>query len=644
MVGQLETWFGRPKKGGVGGGLRNGGEGGSLARPHSESDFNDSEEPEFSWDNLDDNTVNELFEKMLVSLITFFMLHSALQEKKEPLRTHPMMTKKEMLRYHGSYFKNHDRLQHECIRCLRAIMNNTVGLKMVFQQQDALMVIARSLDASKQSVMYEAAKLLAAVCLVQPNGHEIALAAIATSGELRRKERFTPIIDGLLIKSNDALRVVCMQLINAIVTTPDDMDFRIHLRNEFMRMGLSDALELLSKDASEDLVKQVKIFQENREEDYEEFMQRFDNVRLELDDPVDCFDVLKNLVTDTPSEPYFLSILQHLLFIRDDTLISLAERFSSKPPKTLDGTDSKSGDPSASSTSGKKVKDLKVLDGKSAQNLSILLGGSLKHMSYRNVQRCILRCDDSLLSGSVLDQLIAYLPPPDQLKKLEEYKDRYDELTEAEQFAVTIAEVKRLLPRLKSMSFKQHYAEMVQDIKPDIVAGTAACEEIKQSKKFANVLELILLIGNYMNTGSRNAQAFGFEISYLPKLSSTKDVENKMTLLHFLVETVEKKFPELINFGEELAHVDRAARVSTDSLQKALRLMDSSIRNLEMDLANSKVPQGEDDLFAQVMGVSFHCKVYMQKRMGIFGKGLGVALLCFVSDDGRQSSNLFKIT
>lgn len=31
----------------------------------------------------------------------------------------------------------------------------------------------------------------------------------------------------------------------------------------------------------------------------------------------------------------------------------------------------------------KKVKALKVLEGKAAQNLSILLGGSLKHLSYQ---------------------------------------------------------------------------------------------------------------------------------------------------------------------------------------------------------------------------------------------------------------------
>lgn len=100
-----------------------------------------------------------------------------------------------------------------------------------------------------------------------------------------------------------------------------------------------------------------------------------------------------------------------------------------------------------------------------------------------------------------------------------------------------ISEIKRLLPRLKSMSFRLHQSEMVQDVKPvrfsirylpailklfsqDIVAGTAACEEMKTSQKFARMLELILLMGNYMNSGSKNEAAFGFEISFLPKVKN----------------------------------------------------------------------------------------------------------------------------
>ena len=55
---------------------------------------------------------------------------------------------------------------------------------------------------------------------------------------------------------------------------------------------------------------QLKVFYENRDDDSDEFAQRFDNVRLELDDINECFELVKNMVMDTPAEPYFLSIFQ----------------------------------------------------------------------------------------------------------------------------------------------------------------------------------------------------------------------------------------------------------------------------------------------------------------------------------------------
>ena len=39
------------------------------------------------------------------------------------------------------------------------------------------------------------------------------------------------------------LQDACMQFINAVVSTPaDDVDFKMHLRNEFMRCGLGAVL------------------------------------------------------------------------------------------------------------------------------------------------------------------------------------------------------------------------------------------------------------------------------------------------------------------------------------------------------------------------------------------------------------------
>lgn len=82
--------------------------------------------------------------------------------------------------------------------------------------------------------------------------------------------------------------------------------------------------------------------------------------------------------------------------------------------------------------------------------------------------------------------------------------------------------------------------------------------------------------------------------------------------MHYLVDIVEKSYPDLITFGDELTHCDRAARVSMDLIHKTLRVMDTSLRNLDVDLANNSNKQqcGENDLFVDVMSVSIHCIFY----------------------------------
>lgn len=79
--------------------------------------------------------------------------------------------------------------------------------------------------------------------------------------------------------------------------------------------------------------------------------------------------------------------------------------------------------------------------------------------------------------------------------------------------------VPRLRPRLNAILFKLQFSEQVENIKPEIVSVTAACEELRKSESFSKLLEITLLVGNYMNAGSRNAGAFGFSISFLCKVS-----------------------------------------------------------------------------------------------------------------------------
>ncbi|NXU19551.1 DIAP3 protein, partial [Pardalotus punctatus] len=731
--------------------------------------------------------------------------------------------------------KNQDRVvkrsQHKVIQCLRAFMNNKYGLQRILGEERSLLLLTKAIDPKQTNMMTDIVKLLSAMCIVGEENLilEKILEAITTAAEERNVDRFSPIVEGLQDNSVQ-LQVACMQLINALVTSPDDLDFRLHVRNEFMRSGLKEILPQLQCIKNEALDIQLKVFNEHKEEDMIEFSHRLEDIRFELEYMIfalnDVYNMVCNTVKDTSAEGYFLSILQHLALIRNDPFIrsqyfklieecvsqivlhrsgtdpdftyrkrldinfshlldvcvdkarleeceerasELSRKFEkdfvlhqetqallqkkeerineletelqafksqygsvlpgflpsihgdasvvplegagphqfppppppplrpsngaipappppppppllsslgaplgfggAPPPPPLPGLPGMQWSPPSSAlpfgmkpkkefkpevtmkrlnwskirpqemtescfwvkaeedkyenadmlckleltfccqkrvkreednfeekkSIKKRIKELKVLDPKIAQNLSIFLGSF--RVPYEEIKKMILEVDETQLSESMIQNLIKHLPEQEQLNALSKFKNEYNNLSEPEQFGIVMSNVKRLRPRLSAILFKLQFEEQVNNIKPDIMAVSAACEEIKKSKSFSKLLELVLLMGNYMNAGSRNAQTFGYNLSSLCKLKDTKSADQKTTLLHFLVEVCEESYQDVLNFVEDFQHLDKASKVSAENLEKSLKHMERQLQQLEKDLQTFPVPEDKHDKF-----------------------------------------------
>ena len=54
------------------------------------------------------------------------------------------------------------------------------------------------------------------------------------------------------------------------------------------------------------------------------------------------------------------------------------------------------------------------------------------------LKRRIIEVDEEKLEVAQLEQLIRYMPEPEQMKQLAALKDEYDTLSEAEQFGVVV--------------------------------------------------------------------------------------------------------------------------------------------------------------------------------------------------------------
>ncbi|NXQ59904.1 DIAP2 protein, partial [Anthoscopus minutus] len=212
--------------------------------------------------------------------------------------------------------------QHKLIQCLKAFMNNKYGLQRILGDERSLLLLSRAIDPKQPHMMTETVKILSAICIVgEENILDKLLGAITTAAERHsREERFSQIVEGLENHEFIQLQVACMQLINALVTSPDDLDFRIHLRNEFLRCGLKKILPALKDKENDELDIQLRVFDENKDEDHFELSHRLNDIKAEMEYPLrKClFHLLYNMVKDTSSENYFLSILQHFLLIRND--------------------------------------------------------------------------------------------------------------------------------------------------------------------------------------------------------------------------------------------------------------------------------------------------------------------------------------
>ncbi|XP_040600298.1 protein diaphanous homolog 2 isoform X3 [Mesocricetus auratus] len=737
--------------------------------------------------------------------------------------------------------------QYKLIQCLKAFMNNKFGLQRILGDERSVLLLARAVDPKQPNMMTEIVKILSAICIVgEENILDKLLGAITAAAERNNRERFSPIVEGLQSHEALHLQVACMQFINALVTSPYDLDFRIHLRNEFLRSGLKALLPCLKAKDNDELDIQLRVFEENKEDDLTELSHRLNDIRAEMDDMNEVYHLLYNMLKDTAAESYLLSILQHFLLIRNDYYVrpqyykiieecvsqivlhcsgmdpdfkyrqrldidlthlidacvnkakveeseQKAMEFSKKfdeeftarqeaqaelqkrdekikeleteiqqlraqgassatpgppPPPLLPGAAScppppppppppplpgvvpppppplpgmpgvpppppPFGGPCLSSRPGgihfsqlapielpygmkqkklykpevamkrinwskiepkdlsencfwlkvkeekfenpdlfaklaltfasqtkgpwhgfhssilrlyklklkliftqgqrtidrpeetksgppkRKVKELRILDPKTAQNLSIFLGSY--RMSYEEIKNIILEVNEQLLSEALIQNLVKHLPEQNVLRELAQLKNEYNDLCEPEQFGVVMSSVKMLRPRLTSILFKLTFEEHVNNIKPSIIAVTLACEELKKSESFNKLLELVLLVGNYMNSGSRNAQSLGFKINFLCKIRDTKSADQKTTLLHFLAEICEEKHRDILKFPDELEHVESASKVSAQTLKSNLAAMEQNILHLERDIKNFPKAESHHDKFVEKM-------------------------------------------
>lgn len=258
--------------------------------------------------------------------------NQVVEDLKTALRTQPMRFVTRFIELEGlacllNFLRSMDhttcesRIHTSLIGCIKALMNNSQGRAHVLAQPEAISTIAQSLRTENSKTKVAVLEILGAVCLV-PGGHKKVLQAMlhyqVYAAERTRFQTLLNELDRSLGRYRDEvnLKTAIMSFINAVLNAgagEDNLEFRLHLRYEFLMLGIQPVIDKLRQHENAILDKHLDFFEMVRNEDDLELARRFDMVHIDTKSASQMFELIQKKLKHTEAYPCLLSVLHHCL-------------------------------------------------------------------------------------------------------------------------------------------------------------------------------------------------------------------------------------------------------------------------------------------------------------------------------------------
>ncbi|KAG1347871.1 putative Formin-like protein 17 [Cocos nucifera] len=242
----------------------------------------------------------------------------------------------------------------------------------------------------------------------------------------------------------------------------------------------------------------------------------------------------------------------------------LESLFSAVVPKSKDS--SKLG--GRSKSAGSKLDKVHLIDLKRANNTEIML--TKIKMPLSDMLNAVLALDDSILDADQVENLLKFCPTKDEMELLKGYTGNKENLGKCEQ---------------------------ISDIRKNLYAVDASCEEIRGSDKLKEIMKKILYLGNTLNQGTARGSAIGFRLDSLLKLTDTRATNNKMTLMHYLCKVLAEKSPYLLDFHDDLASLEAASKFLAEEQQALVK----GLERVELELTASESDGSISEIFRKTL-------------------------------------------
>ena len=218
----------------------------------------------------------------------------------------------------------------------------------------------------------------------------------------------------------------------------------------------------------------------------------------------------------------------------------------------------------------KKEEQITILDSKRLMNMSISL--SKIKISIDNFESLIKAYDiDNILDMETLKTILSFFPNDDEKKALLSYNDDIQKLSYPDKFCRMLASIENCQKILNILLFKKQLSGKISNMLLQIKVLKETVISINNSEQFKSVLFILRQIGNYLNTGTSNGKALGFNINSLSKLDSIKGInKEKTSLLETLTLIIKKDNSGLINFYKDFKKLEESKNCFKDEIDKTV--------------------------------------------------------------------------
>uniref|UniRef100_A0A8C1NAF7 Dishevelled associated activator of morphogenesis 2 n=1 Tax=Cyprinus carpio TaxID=7962 RepID=A0A8C1NAF7_CYPCA len=260
------------------------------------------------------------------------MRNKVVEDLKTALRTQPMRFVTRFIELDGltcllnflksmDYETSESRIHTSIIGCIKALMNNSQGRAHVLAHPQSINTISQSLRQDNIKTKVAVLEILGAVCLV-PDGHRKVLQGMAHYQKYAaERTRFQSLLNELdrstgHYRDEVNLKTAIMSFINAVLNAgvgEDSLEFRLHLRYEFLMLGIQPVIEKLRSHDNATLDRHLDFFEIVRNEDELELAKCFDTTHVDTKSAGQMFELIKKKLSNTDAYPHLLSVLQHCL-------------------------------------------------------------------------------------------------------------------------------------------------------------------------------------------------------------------------------------------------------------------------------------------------------------------------------------------